>query len=90
MSQEATLHVAYYRALGEWKQSLLDEVAQGGNPETTIPAELTAQKTEALEAQRAVLEVCKDSLDDGGGGGEPLPSITAPPLETPSLLEETQ
>jgi hypothetical protein len=86
VEEEATVVVSYYRALGEWKQSLEDALAQGEYPDTAIPADITAQQGEIAQAQLAVVEGCRDVLP--AGDDKPLPKITAPTLNTPSWLDE--
>lgn len=83
---EATIQVSHYRAVRDWEQAAEDALSRGEYPETTLPAELTAQRTEIQDAQRAVLEECQDTLPDRGD--QPVPKVTAPTLNTPSWMDE--
>jgi hypothetical protein len=82
---EATVVVSYYRALGEWQQSVDDALARGEYPDTAIPAEITDQRGEIARTQGAVAEACQDVLPDRGD--EPAPSVTAPSLSNPTSLD---
>ncbi|NYG59440.1 hypothetical protein BJ980_002363 [Nocardioides daedukensis] len=84
VSEEATVVVDYYRAIGEWKQSMEDALSRGETPETTIPAELQAQQADIPRTQAAVREACREFLPQAEDG--PAPSITARPLVTPSPM----
>ncbi|GAA4090917.1 hypothetical protein ACFFOS_26415 [Nocardioides kongjuensis] len=86
VEEEATVTVSYYRALGEWKQSLDDALAQGEYPDTAIPDDITAQQGRIPESQAAVVEACQDVLP--AGNDKPIPKITAPTLNTPSWLDD--
>lgn len=88
VEDEAAAVVPYYRALAEWKQSMEDALSRGEYPETTVPAEITDQQGELQSAQRGVLEACSEVWSNGDDGGEPIPEITAPTLETPSWMDE--
>ncbi|WP_436700126.1 hypothetical protein [Nocardioides sp. BYT-33-1] len=87
VSAEASVVVSYYRAVGEWKQSMMDALGRGERPETTLPAELTAQQGEIPRAQGAVIEACADVLPQRDDDA-PVPRVTAPTLESPSWMDE--
>ncbi|WP_193611670.1 hypothetical protein [Nocardioides lijunqiniae] len=85
VKEEATVTVAYYQALQDWKQGVDDALAQGQTPDTEIPAEISSQQAEIPKAQGAVIQACQGVYPDRD---EPLPSITAPTLETPTWMDE--
>ncbi|MDQ6527292.1 hypothetical protein RB608_27000 [Nocardioides sp. LHD-245] len=87
VSAEATVVVSYYRAVGEWKQAMMDALGRGETPETTLPAELTAQQGEVGRQQRAVIAACVDVLPQRDDDA-PVPQVTAPTLERPSWMDE--
>lgn len=87
VEDEATITVAYYQAIGDWRQDLEDALSRGEIPEdTNLPAEITAQQEELQKAQKATLEACADVFPDRGD--EPLPSITAPTLDRPTWMDD--
>jgi hypothetical protein len=66
---------------------MMDALGRGERPETTLPAELTAQQGEIPRAQGAVIEACADVLPQREDDA-PVPRVTAPTLESPSWMDE--
>ncbi|MCR1786629.1 hypothetical protein KVF89_29105 [Nocardioides carbamazepini] len=87
VSAEATVVVAYYRAVAEWKQSMMDALGRGESPETTLPDELTTQQGEIPRVQGAVIEACADVLPQREDDA-PVPRVTAPSLDKPTWMDE--
>lgn len=86
VTTESEIAVDYYRTVEEWKQSMEDALGRGETPDTALPAELTEQRAELTAAQGDVIEACKDVLPEPED--RPRPSITAPPLDRPSWMDE--
>lgn len=90
VTTESEAVVPYYEKLSAWRTALEDAAKNGEDPDTTMPVEMTELRSKITAAQSAVLAECSDVSVDGDDTDpdEPVPSITAPPLDRPSWMDE--